>query len=71
MSEDRGGPGVFIVDREHQECASMIANLSTVGYRASEEPDDLARLTTKNLPEGWTELDQRAVDTARVLAADA
>ncbi|MGI8307203.1 transketolase [Saccharopolyspora hattusasensis] len=33
--------------------------------------DDLARLTTKHLPEGWTELDQRAVDTARVLAADA
>ncbi|MEU6261690.1 transketolase [Saccharopolyspora shandongensis] len=33
--------------------------------------DDLARLTTKHLPEDWTELDQRAVDTARVLAADA
>ncbi|WP_211901701.1 transketolase [Saccharopolyspora erythraea] len=33
--------------------------------------DDLARLTTKRLPEDWTELDQRAVDTARVLAADA
>lgn len=33
--------------------------------------DDLARLTTKRLPEDWSELDQRAVDTARVLAADA
>ncbi|WP_207920188.1 transketolase [Saccharopolyspora aridisoli] len=33
--------------------------------------DDLARLTTKRLPNDWTELDQRAVDTARVLAADA
>ena len=33
--------------------------------------DDVARLTTKRLPEDWTELDQRAVDTARVLAADA
>ncbi|MFC7342649.1 hypothetical protein, partial [Saccharopolyspora griseoalba] len=33
--------------------------------------DDIARLTTKRLPEDWTELDQRAVDTARVLAADA
>jgi transketolase len=33
--------------------------------------DDLARLTTKRLPEDWTELDQRAVDTIRVLAADA
>ncbi len=33
--------------------------------------DDLARLTTKRLPEDWTELDQRAVDTVRVLAADA
>ncbi|TDD41925.1 transketolase [Saccharopolyspora elongata] len=28
-------------------------------------------MTTKHLPEDWTELDQRAVDTARVLAADA
>ncbi|MBE9373473.1 transketolase [Saccharopolyspora sp. HNM0983] len=28
-------------------------------------------MTTKRLPEDWTELDQRAVDTARVLAADA
>ncbi|KEI44853.1 transketolase [Saccharopolyspora rectivirgula] len=28
-------------------------------------------MTTKQLPEDWTELDQRAVDTARVLAADA
>lgn len=33
--------------------------------------DDLTRLTTKRLPEDWTELDQRAVDTVRVLAADA
>ncbi|MCA1193882.1 transketolase [Saccharopolyspora sp. 6V] len=33
--------------------------------------DDLARLTTKRLPADWTELDQRAVDTVRVLAADA
>ena len=33
--------------------------------------DDLAQLTTKQLPEDWTELDQRAVETARVLAADA
>ncbi|WP_338595634.1 transketolase [Saccharopolyspora sp. SCSIO 74807] len=33
--------------------------------------DDLARLTTKRLPADWTELDQRAVDTIRVLAADA
>ncbi|NIJ12621.1 transketolase [Saccharomonospora amisosensis] len=28
-------------------------------------------MTTKRVPEDWTELDQRAVDTARVLAADA
>lgn len=33
--------------------------------------DDLARLTTAHVPADWTELDQRAVDTARVLAADA
>ncbi|TNC21327.1 transketolase [Amycolatopsis alkalitolerans] len=28
-------------------------------------------MTTKRIPEDWTELDERAVDTARVLAADA
>jgi transketolase len=33
--------------------------------------NDLARLTTKRVPEDWSELDQRAVDTVRVLAADA
>jgi transketolase len=33
--------------------------------------DDLTRLTTAHLPEDWTELDKRAVDTVRVLAADA
>ncbi|MEV0699958.1 transketolase [Saccharopolyspora sp. NPDC050389] len=49
----------------------MIANKSTAGHRASGEPDDLARLTTAHLPDDWTELDRRAVDTVRVLAADA
>ncbi|MFD5247865.1 transketolase [Amycolatopsis sp. NPDC058340] len=38
---------------------------------ANESIGELARLTTKRLPEDWTELDERAVDTARVLAADA
>ncbi|MFD1149510.1 transketolase [Saccharothrix hoggarensis] len=33
--------------------------------------DDIARLTEAHLPEDWTDLDRRAVDTARVLAADA
>ncbi|NUT47274.1 MAG: transketolase [Saccharothrix sp.] len=33
--------------------------------------DDIARLTEARLPEDWTDLDRRAVDTARVLAADA
>jgi transketolase len=33
--------------------------------------DDIASLTTARHPEGWTDLDTRAVDTARVLAADA
>jgi transketolase len=33
--------------------------------------DELARLTTQNLPADWTDLDKRAVDTIRVLAADA
>ncbi|MFI7121688.1 transketolase [Amycolatopsis sp. NPDC049868] len=38
---------------------------------ANESIGELARLTTRRLPEDWTELDRRAVDTARVLAADA
>jgi transketolase len=33
--------------------------------------DDLNRLTQANVPDDWTELDKRAVDTVRVLAADA
>jgi transketolase len=35
------------------------------------DTDDLTRLTTPNLPADWTDLDRRAVDTIRVLAADA
>ncbi|HEX3778944.1 MAG TPA: transketolase [Pseudonocardiaceae bacterium] len=35
------------------------------------DTDDLTRLTTPQLPEDWTDLDRRAVDTVRVLAADA
>ena len=33
--------------------------------------DELARLTAQNLPDDWTDLDKRAVDTVRVLAAEA
>ncbi|MFC0107089.1 transketolase [Kibdelosporangium aridum] len=33
--------------------------------------DDITRLTTANVPADWTDLDKRAVDTARVLAAEA
>ncbi|MBP2337775.1 transketolase [Saccharothrix coeruleofusca] len=33
--------------------------------------DDITRLTEATLPDDWTELDKRAVDTVRVLAADA
>ncbi|HEV7908306.1 MAG TPA: transketolase [Pseudonocardiaceae bacterium] len=33
--------------------------------------DDITRLTEAHLPDDWTELDKRAVDTIRVLAADA
>ena len=35
------------------------------------DTDDLTRLTTPRLPDDWTDLDRRAVDTVRVLAADA
>ncbi len=33
--------------------------------------DDLTQLTTPQVPDDWTDLDTRAVDTIRVLAADA
>jgi transketolase len=33
--------------------------------------DEIAELTEKHLPDDWTDLDSRAVDTIRVLAADA
>ncbi|TCO48941.1 transketolase [Actinocrispum wychmicini] len=33
--------------------------------------DDITRLTTPNVPVDWTDLDKRAVDTIRVLAAEA
>ncbi|SDC15334.1 transketolase [Actinokineospora iranica] len=38
---------------------------------SSEVPADLSELTRASLPEDWTDLDKRAVDTLRVLAADA
>ncbi|GAA2811127.1 transketolase [Crossiella cryophila] len=37
----------------------------------SEDSVNISALTTAHLPADWTELDKRAVDTARVLAADA
>ncbi|MEB3366493.1 transketolase [Saccharopolyspora mangrovi] len=46
----------------------MIANETTSQYRVS---DELDRLTKAHVPDDWTELDRRAIDTARVLAADA
>jgi transketolase len=39
--------------------------------RSVPDTDDLTRLTTPHVPADWTELDRRAVDTIRVLAADA
>jgi transketolase len=38
---------------------------------ASESPDEIAALTTPHRPDDWSDLDERAVDTIRVLAADA
>jgi transketolase len=40
-------------------------------FRSVSDTDDVTRLTTPHLPDDWTELDRRAVDTIRVLAADA
>jgi transketolase len=38
---------------------------------ASESPEEIEALTTPHMPEDWSDLDQQAVDTVRVLAADA
>jgi transketolase len=38
---------------------------------APSTPTDLDRLTRADVPDDWTDLDRRAVDTVRVLAADA
>jgi transketolase len=38
---------------------------------ASESPDEIEALTTAHRPDDWSDLDQKAVDTIRVLAADA
>lgn len=40
-------------------------------HPASEQPEEIADLTTPHRPDDWSDLDQRAVDTVRVLAADA
>ncbi len=37
----------------------------------SEDPDEIASLTAVSIPEDWSDLDTCAVDTVRVLAADA
>jgi transketolase len=42
-----------------------------VSEEAVSDQEGLTRLTTAIVPEDWTELDKRAVDTVRVLAADA
>jgi transketolase len=44
---------------------------ATPHHPESEDPDEIASLTTASVPDDWSELDTRAVDTARVLAADA
>src|SRR5690606_10570152 len=49
----------------------MAANESVSQHRVTQSADEVVRLTTKRIPRDWTELDQRAVETARVLAADA
>jgi len=49
----------------------MAAHEAISADHATGSHADVARLTTARLPDDWTELDRRAVDTARVLAADA
>jgi transketolase len=54
-------------DRPATQCTSD----QRVELESVSVTDDLNRLTQANVPDDWTELDKRAVDTIRVLAADA
>ena len=49
----------------------MTAIDTTPSHPASEDPAEIASLTAASIPDDWSVLDTRAVDTVRVLAADA
>jgi transketolase len=57
--------------RQLQEGPFVTATDVSATHPASESPDEIEALTTPHLPEDWSDLDQQAVDTIRVLAADA
>ncbi|CPZ18793.1 transketolase [Mycobacteroides abscessus] len=45
--------------------------VTAISRELAEIPTDIPTLTRADHPDDWTELDSRAVDTVRVLAADA
>ncbi len=45
--------------------------VTAIPHELAEIPTDIPTLTRANHPDDWTDLDSRAVDTVRVLAADA
>ncbi|MGH3955974.1 MAG: transketolase [Mycobacterium sp.] len=45
--------------------------MTAIPHELAEIPTDIPTLTRANHPDDWTDLDSRAVDTVRVLAADA
>lgn len=45
--------------------------VTAISRELAEVPTDIPTLTRVDHPDDWTELDSRAVDTVRVLAADA
>ncbi|AOS63154.1 transketolase [Actinoalloteichus hymeniacidonis] len=56
---------------EYSGAADTARFTSETGAEFVSVSDDLSRLTTPQLPADWSDLDRRAVDTVRVLAADA
>jgi transketolase len=57
--------------RQLQEGTFVTATDVSDTQPASESPEEIEALTTPHMPEDWSDLDQQAVDTIRVLAADA
>src|SRR3954447_9911891 len=59
------------VSADAQEGTFVTATEVSSTQPASEDPDEIQALLTPHRPDDWSDLDQKAVDTIRVLAADA